>query len=461
VERFDLAVIGAGAAGLFCAGIAGQRGLKVLVLDHAQRLGEKIRISGGGRCNFTNLGGADETRYLSQDGRFARHALRAYPPQRFIDLVRSHRIGFHEKHRGQLFCDDSSQRIIGLLDAECRTGGVTIRHPVRVRAIEYQAAGPRRFTILSDQGSVAVANLVLATGGLSIPAIGASDFAWRQAAQWGLETVEAMPGLVPLTFPAARWQPFVGVAGVSAPVAISLSAAARSQATASPAGAQDPQGPAAARRQGSRPVSLRQVSFEEDLLFTHRGLSGPAILQISSYWRPGQRLEIDLLPGVDLAQRLIGIKEGSLAVEGGEGHRQQLNTVLAAMLPRRLAQVWLAAAGAAALLALTGQERLAEIAHARLRSLAQAINAWQVEPAGSEGYKKAEVTLGGIATRELDPRNLQALRMPGLYCIGEAVDVTGWLGGYNFQWAWASAHAAAMSMAPPAPRGSSPAAPVA
>jgi predicted flavoprotein YhiN len=444
VERFDLAVIGAGAAGLFCAGIAGQRGLKVLLLDHAPKLGEKIRISGGGRCNFTNLGGADVARYLSEDPRFARHALRAYPPQRFIDLVRSHRIGFHEKHRGQLFCDEASSRIIDLLMAECQAGKVSIRHPVQVRDIERHPDARQRFIVVSDQGRFAVANLVLATGGLSIPAIGATDFAWRQAAAWEIAAVAARPGLVPLTFAAARWQPFAGISGVSLPVDVSLPSIARQARSATQARLGDAGGAGAgARRRTPTP------SFSEDLLFTHRGLSGPAILQISSYWHPGQWLEIDLLPGVDLEQRLIGIKEGRVEVDSGEGHRQQLNTVLGGLLPRRLALAWLAAARPEGLAHLTGHERLAEVGHAALRTLARGINRWQVEPAGSEGYKKAEVTLGGIATRELDARSLQVLRIPGLHCIGEAVDVTGWLGGYNFQWAWASAHAAAMSMAPP------------
>ncbi len=452
MERFDLAVIGAGAAGLFCAGIAGQRGLKVLLLDHAPRLGEKIRISGGGRCNFTNLNGADALRYLSEDPRFARRALRGYPPQRFIELVRSHGIGFHEKHLGQLFCDDASHRIIDLLAAECSAGRVTVRHPVQVHGVEHQAGARERFTVLSDQGRVGAANLVIATGGLSIPAMGATDFAWRRAADWGLEAVAARPGLVPLTFAATRWEPFAGLSGVSLPVTIALpleNAPARAS-SAIPAGA----GPGKARTG----IRRRAPAFDEDLLFTHRGLSGPAILQISSYWRPGQRLEIDLLPGLDLEQRLIGIKEGRLGVDSGEGHRQQLSTVLGAILPRRLALVWLSAGRAQGLAHLTGQERLAEVGHATLRSLAHGINRWPLEPAGSEGYKKAEVTLGGISTRELDPRSLQTLRMPGLYCIGEAVDVTGWLGGYNFQWAWASAYAAAMSMAPPASPAASPAA---
>ncbi len=421
MERFDLAVVGAGAAGLFCAGIAGQRGLKVLLLDHAPRLGEKIRISGGGRCNFTNLNGADPARYLSQDPRFARHALKSYPPQRFVELVRRHRIAFHEKHLGQLFCDDASQRIIDLLLAECGAGGVVIRHPVRIGSIEARAGAQSRFTLHTEGGPVAAANLVIATGGLSVPAIGATDFAWRQLAEWGVDVVPACPGLVPLTFAASRWRPFVDLAGVSLPVGISVA-------------------PLVGGTERPRPVS-----FREDLLFTHRGLSGPAILQISSYWRPGRRLDVDLLPDVDMEQRLLGVKEGTQPT-AGEGPRQQLATVLASMLPRRLAQVWIEAAQPEGLADLTGQERLAETSNARLRMLGRALNRWQVEPAGSEGYKKAEVTLGGVATSELDARSLQALRLPGLYCIGEAVDVTGWLGGYNFQWAWASAYAAATAV---------------
>ena len=437
MERFDLAVIGAGAAGLFCAGIAGQRGFKVVLLDHARRLGEKIRISGGGRCNFTNLSGADPSRYLSQDPRFARHALKSYPPGRFVDLLRTYRIGFHEKHLGQLFCDDSSQQVIDLLRAECDKGQVSIRHPVQVRGIDRLAgagAGERGgFAIRSDQGDIAAANLVIGTGGLSIPAIGASDFAWQLAAQWQVETVPHRPALVPLTFSARQWQPFLELAGVALPVAISVAASAR----------RDDGGGARV----SRPAAAR---FEEDLLFTHRGLSGPAILQISSYWRPGQRLDIDLAPGLDLQRRLIDIKDGAALVEAGEGRRQQLLTVLGGILPRRLALVWVGAARPPGLAETFGQQRLAEAGHADLRLLGQGLNRWQVEPAGSEGYKKAEVTLGGVATGELDPRTLQSRRLPGLYWIGEAVDVTGWLGGYNFQWAWASAYAAAMAMDVPA-----------
>ncbi len=451
MERFDVAVIGAGAAGLYCAGIAGQRGLRVVLLDHAGRLAEKIRISGGGRCNFTNLNGADPARYQSGDPRFARTSLRAHPPARFIERVRAHRIGFHEKHLGQLFCDDASQRIIDLLRAECAAGSVQIRHPVRLAGIERTAGdGPAGFELQTDRGRLAVRHLVVASGGLSIPAIGASDFAWRLAERWGIATVAARPGLVPLTFTAQRWQPFADLAGVALPVGIAIDAP--------PAGA-----------------SLGRPAFHDDLLFTHRGLSGPAILQISSYWLPGERLEIDLLPDParvggdaeadrgphDPAERLIDVKSGRIAAldgpaRAGDGRRRQLSTVLAGVLPKRLAQAWIGAArpdrlpGLAALGGLTGDERLAEVADARLRLLVRALRHWPVAPAGTEGYRKAEVTVGGVATSELDPASMQSRRVPGSYWIGEAVDVTGWLGGYNFQWAWSSAAAAAQAIPLPA-----------
>ncbi|MGE0800792.1 MAG: NAD(P)/FAD-dependent oxidoreductase [Lautropia sp.] len=412
MDRFDVAVIGAGAAGLYCAGLAGQRGLGVVVLDHAERIGEKIRISGGGRCNFTNRDGADHRRYLSGDPRFARAALRAHPPQRFIERVRAHRIPFHEKHRGQLFCDDSSQRIIDLLRAECGAGRVELRHPLRVVAVERGAAP--RFVVVTDRGRIGATHLVVACGGLSVSALGASDFAWRLAAQWGIASVAPRPGLVPLTFTAQGWQPFAALAGLALPVRIALAGIA---------------------------------AFDEDLLFSHRGLSGPAILQISSYWHPGDRPTIDLGAGVDLPRRLLDAKAGR--------HGGQLAGVLAELLPKRLARTWLVAAepgrqpGFEALAGLTGQERIAEIADARLRLLGRALQTWSVTPAATEGYRKAEVTVGGIATTELEPATLEARRVPGSYWIGEAVDVTGWLGGYNFQWAWSSAAAAAQAIALP------------
>ena len=416
MERFDIAVIGAGAAGQFCAAQAGQRGRSVVLIDHADKLGEKIRISGGGRCNFTNLNGDDERRFLSQEPRFARHALRSFRPRDFIDLVRAHRIGFHEKHLGQLFCDDGSGAILDLLAAECAAGQVSLRHPVRDLAIRPPAeAGPGvRWRLSGDRLDVAARAVVIATGGPSIPAIGGSDFAWRLARDLGLATVAARPGLVPLTCDEAWRQRFAGLAGVALPVRIGLVDKAAETANGN----------------GTAKAAARGVPFfDEDLLFTHRGLSGPAVLQISSYRDQGQSLLIDLAPGADLARRLAD--EASTGTVG---------RILQDLLPRRLVAVMLADGPDPAI-------RPVEVGRVRLAALVDQIRRLTVHPNGTEGLKKAEVTCGGIATRELDPRSLEARRLPGLYCIGEAVDVTGWLGGYNFQWAWASATVAAAALA--------------
>ena len=471
MERRDVIVVGAGAAGLYCAGQLGLRGLRVAVLDHARRIGEKIRISGGGRCNFTNLNGADPARYLSGDPRFVRHALKAHPPERFIARVREARIGFHEKHLGQLFCDDSS-------------------HPVTVQEIARLdgADNSPRFRVSTSDGVFLARHLVVATGGLSIPAIGASDRAWQLARQWDMATVAPRPGLVPLTVTSAAWQDFAALSGVALPVAVSVVPAtagdsgadtARTDARLGEGGTglqADPGSQASAtpparagkgtqqKGQGKAP---RPVVFHEDLLFTHRGLSGPGILQISSYWQPGQPVWLNLLPDMpDPGQWLVDLKAGRASAQAlpggaslsGQPHRQQLGTVLGAVLPARLVRSWLASAtrlsGAlmppgvsGALEGLAESSRLAEIGDARLRQLGQALSHWPVQPAGSEGYRKAEVTVGGVATEALDPRSLQAHAVPGSHWIGEAVDVTGWLGGYNFQWAWASAFAAAQAIA--------------
>ncbi len=413
---FDIAVVGAGAAGMFCAGVAAQRGARVVLVDHAQRIGEKIRISGGGRCNFTNLHGERIERYHGEDARFARAALRAYPPRRFIELVRRHGIDYHEKHRGQLFCDDSSERIVAMLRAECDAGDVQWRTGCivgRVRRIATAGAsegapspthGTSRapsgaFALETSAGELSARRVVVATGGLSIPKIGATDYGHRLARAWGLRVVAPRPALVPLTFDAQVWAPFAALAGVSLEVSISAG-----------------EGPA----------------FHEDLLFTHRGLSGPGVLQASSFWQAGQPLRIDLAPGVDLAQRLREEKSAS---------RQNLETVLAAWLPKRLAAGWLAASPHAAL----AGRRIAEVSHRDLATIAEGVRAWSPVPSGTEGYRKAEVTAGGVAASELDPRTMEAHRVPGAHFIGEVVDVTGWLGGYNFQWAWSSAYAAAMA----------------
>lgn len=438
-RAFDVIVIGAGAAGLYCAGLLGQRGRRVLVLDHARRIGEKIRISGGGRCNFTNLNGADHRRYLSGDPRFVRHALRAHPPAHFIAQVRAAGIRYHEKHLGQLFCDDSSQQIIRMLLAACQAGEVRICHPASVRQVDRR--GPGFVLGVADAASglaeYSAPRLVVATGGLSIPAIGASDYAWQLAGQWQMATVPHRPGLVPLVCTAAGWAPFRALSGVALPVSVSLPPATAGAAA------------------GAAPA------FAEDLLFTHRGLSGPAALQISSYWQPGQSLLIDVLPGLRAEPLLLALKAGDSAMAlpadvqqrlGSQPHRQQLGSILAALMPARLGRIWLEAVtpmlppGYAGLAGLDNGMRLAEVSDSRLRLLAKLLKAWPVLPAGTEGYRKAEVSVGGVATAELDPRTLQSHRVPGSYWIGEAVDVTGWLGGYNFQWAWSSAHAAAMAI---------------
>jgi predicted Rossmann fold flavoprotein len=402
---FDVAILGAGAAGLYCAARAGQRGLRVLLLDHAERVAEKIRISGGGRCNFTNLHTAPGC-FLSDNPAFCRSALARHTPADFIDLLRTHGIGFHEKHRGQLFCDDGSERIIRLLLDECRDAGVTHWQPCAVHAARTGAGGVG-FELDTARGPVRVGALVVATGGLSIPQIGASDFGHRLARQFGHRVVEPRPALVPLTFEAQAWAPFAALAGLALPVIV---------ATGS--------GKAAGR-------------FDEDLLFTHRGLSGPAVLQISSYWRAGQPLRIDLADGADL---------GAVLQEAKAGSRRRLGNELALHLPQRLADTWLALHGPDA------NRPLPELRDRDLASLAAGLRGWTVQPTGTEGWRKAEVTAGGVDTRELDSRSMASQRLPGLYFIGEVVDVTGWLGGYNFQWAWASAAACAEALAATLPQ---------
>ncbi len=377
--------------------MAGQLGARVLLLDHAAKVAEKIRISGGGRCNFTNRD-ATPAQFLSENPHFCRSALARYTPADFIALVERHRIPWHEKHKGQLFCDRSAEDIIGMLLAECAAGGVERRQPCAVKAVRRAGDG---FELDSDGGTMRARKLVVATGGLSIPKIGASDFGHRLAAQFGHRLVPTRPGLVPLTFAPSDWAPFVPLAGISLEVGI-----------------------AAGSGKG-------RGRFVEDLLFTHRGLSGPAVLQASSYWHEGEPLSLDLAPGHDLAEELLAAKPGS---------RRQLGSELAERLPRRLAEAWLAARPGWAARAL------AEMRDAELRALAASLQGWQITPDGSEGYRKAEVTLGGVNTRELNQQTLESRLVPGLHFIGEVVDVTGWLGGYNFQWAWASAAACARAL---------------
>jgi len=401
LKRVDVVVIGAGAAGLFCAAQAGQRGARVLLIDHAEKVAEKIRISGGGRCNFTNRD-ATPAQFHSRNPHFCRSALARYTAQDFIALVQRHRIPFHEKHRGQLFCDDSSQQIIDLLLRECDDGHVERWQPCTVGAVRACTdAGDARYEIDTARGPVQARSVVVATGGLPVPKIGATDFGLRLAKQFGHAIVEPRPALVPLVFDAAEWAPFVALAGVSLEVEI-----------ASGGGKQ-------------------RTRFVEDLLFTHRGLSGPAMLQASSYWQPGETLQIAFAPGTDWPQTLARAKATS---------RRQLGNELATHLPQRLAQAWLARGG------LPEDKAMPEVADKPLRQLAESLAAWRILPSGTEGWKKAEVMAGGVDTREIDSKTMESRRAPGLHFIGEVVDVTGWLGGYNFQWAWASGYACAEAL---------------
>ena len=396
---WDAVIVGAGAAGLFCAGVAGQLGLKVLVLDHSRQVAEKIRISGGGRCNFTNRHldpSAPHKHFVGQNPHFCRSALSRYTPQDFIALVQKHRIGFHEKHRGQLFCDHSAEDIIRMLLYECDAGGVTRWQPCSIQSVHYSKD---LYLLDTERGAVQTHALVVATGGLSIPKIGATGWGYEMARQFGLKLVDRHPGLVPLTFDGEAWAPYAQLAGLALPVGIETG-----------------------DRKG-------QMHFDEDLLFTHRGLSGPAVLQISSYWREGSAIRLNLAPDVDLNARLQEAKQQS---------RKLLVNELSRMVPSRLAEAWV---GQHPL----WQRPMAEVPDKALRQLSQDLCSWTLWPTGSEGYKKAEVTLGGVDTRDLSSQTMES-RQPGLYFIGEVVDVTGWLGGYNFQWAWSSGHACAHAL---------------
>ena len=400
MTQWDAVIVGAGAAGLFCAGVAGQLGLKVLVLDHSDKVAEKIRISGGGRCNFTNKSldpAVPHKHFLGQNPHFCRSALSRYTPQDFVALVQKHGIAFHEKHKGQLFCDHSAEEIIRMLLAECDAGSVTRWQPCSVKAVRHSNG---QYELDTDRGPVQTRALVVATGGLSIPKIGATGWGYDIATRFGLRLVERRPGLVPLTFDGEAWAPYAQLAGLALPVGIET---------------------------GEKKARMH---FDEDLLFTHRGLSGPAVLQISSYWQDGAPIRLNLAPEVDLPERLQDAKQRS---------RKLLVNELAQLVPNRLAEAW------------TGQNPLwqrpvAEVPDKALTQLAEALSRWSLVPTGSEGYKKAEVTLGGVDTRDLSSQTM-ASKQPGLYFIGEVVDVTGWLGGYNFQWAWASAHACAQALA--------------
>ncbi len=408
MHSFDVVVIGAGAAGLFCAGVAGQLGLKVLLVDHATKVAEKIRISGGGRCNFTNRDldpNAPQRHFLGDNPHFCRSALSRYTPQDFTALLQRHGIGFHEKHKGQLFCDRSAEDVIQLLLRECGAGGVTHWQPCSVRHIRFSAHSPDgtgagSYEMDSERGTIQARSVVIATGGLSIPKIGASDFGYRVAKQFGLRLVEPRPALVPLTFDGGAWAPYAQLAGLALPVQIETGA------------------------------KKARAGFLEDLLFTHRGLSGPAVLQISSYWQHNTPIRLNLAPHSNLPQTLSRAKSSS---------RRLIANELAALLPSRLADAWVQQDHG-------WQRPVNEASDKALATLAERLARWELTPTGTEGYQKAEVTAGGVDTRDLSSQTLES-KQPGLYFIGEVVDVTGWLGGYNFQWAWASGYACAQALA--------------
>lgn len=392
MRDYDVIVLGAGAAGMMAGAEAAKRGRSVLVVEHAREPGEKIRISGGGRCNFTNLNATAEhgrERFLSANPRFALSALSRYTPQDFVRLVRSYGIAFHEKTLGQLFCDGSALQIVALLTGELRRAGAMLELGTSIGPVSISDG---RFSVALSSGAAQCTSLIVATGGKSIPKMGATGLGYALAAQFGLKVVETRPGLVPLTFAEQSLPALKALAGISCPAE----------------------------------VSHGKTRFAEALLFTHRGLSGPAILQISSYWREGQPIEIDLLPGMSLMEGLKAARR--------EQPKSGMATVLTQRLPKRLAQHVVAG--------LPLPARIGDAPDSTLAAVVEAAKHWRLLPVGSEGYRTAEVTLGGVDTGALDGRTLEARSVPGLYFVGEVVDVTGWLGGYNFQWAWASGWAA-------------------
>jgi predicted Rossmann fold flavoprotein len=387
VESFDALVIGGGAAGLMCAITAGQRGRRVLVIEHANRIGKKILMSGGGRCNFTNRG-ATPANFLSANPHYCKSALARYTPADFVALVERHGIAYHEKELGQLFCDESSKQIVRMLEDECADAGVRIETNCSVERVRH---GEAMFRLDTARGTFEAAALVVASGGLSIPSMGASSFGYELARQFDHHVLPTRAGLVPLTLSGKHQEHFGDLAGVALPIE--------------------------ARCNGA--------GFRNAMLLTHRGISGPAILQISSYWNPGDDLRLDLLPDVDAFDWLQAQRAQRPAAE--------LRSVLAERIPKRFAQrlcdVWLAS------------KPMRQYRDTELRAIAQTLGGFPLVANGTEGYRTAEVTLGGVDTDELSSATMQSKRVPGLYFIGEVVDVTGWLGGYNFQWAWASGHA--------------------
>ena len=401
---WDAVIIGGGAAGLFCAGVAGQLGKKVLVLDHAEVLGEKIRISGGGRCNFTNMH-SSPANFLSLNPHFVKSALARYPSREFIKLVTSHGINYHEKHQGQLFCDDSAKQIIAMLMAECAKGKVTIRHPVSVQSIAHEG---NDWLVQTQHGVERAKTVVMATGGLPVPAIGASAYSLDIAKQFGLNVIEPRPALVPLSFTAETFGNLNELAGLSVPVRIAS---------------------------GSKGHRYGACRFNEDLLLTHKGLSGPGVLQASSYWTEGEPIHVDWLGQIE---RPGGFNCDAL-FNHEDNHLKLTETILASVLPQRLAKAFAEQKN------LLGK-KWAEVSKKDRQSLKELLTNWSVKPAGTLGWKKAEVMLGGVDTKDLDSQTMMSRQHPGLFFIGECVDVTGHLGGHNFQWAWASGFACAQAL---------------
>ncbi|MGA1113006.1 MAG: NAD(P)/FAD-dependent oxidoreductase, partial [Candidatus Pelagibacter sp.] len=381
---YDVIIIGAGAAGLMAAIEAGKRGRKVLVVDHSKKIGEKIRISGGGRCNFTNLH-TEPSKFLSNNPKFVRSALSQYTQQDFINLIKKHNIKFHEKKLGQLFCDQSAQQIVEMLLTECIEANVEIKKEFNVKDVSKYKD---QYLVISEQDTYSCESLVIATGGLSIPKIGATDFGYKIAKKFNLDVIETLPGLVPLTFNEKILNICKELTGLSVEAI----------------------------------VSFKKTLFQEGMLFTHRGLSGPSILQISSYWKMGQNININLLPKLNVYNFLEEKKKSN--------PKQDIGTIISDLLPKRLAQI------------ICNENKVSgniwEISNKALRELSEAINTWIIKPTGSEGYRTAEVTLGGVNTNELSSQTMMSNKHKGLFFIGEVVDVTGHLGGYNFQWAWSS-----------------------
>ncbi len=396
--HYDAIVIGGGAAGLFCARTAGLRGRRVLVLEHNARLGNKILISGGGRCNFTNLGATPANYVTSGSPHFLKSAFARFTPQDFLALVERHSIAWHERKHRQLFCDHSSKQILQLLEDECADGGVEFRLNCRVTSVRRAAEDPTQkgWSLVTSVGDFTSDSLVIATGGLSFPKLGSTPFGYDVAEQFGLKLVGRRPGLVPLTWNERDREAFASLSGIAFECGVS-------------AGPEIP-------------------AFREAVLFTHRGLSGPAILQISSHWHAGETVRLNVLPDVKVSELLAANRAGG----------REVKTALRQVLPERFVQAWSARHGTT--------KPIAHLTKAETEAIARSLQEWEFTPAGDEGYPKAEVTVGGVDTGELASKTMEARKVPGLHFIGEVVDVTGWLGGYNFQWAWASGHAAGQAV---------------